>query len=493
MPAAIETFFEGLGAQGQRAALRAGSRCLSYAELRAAVDERTAQLAAYGARRVALALDNGIDWVVWDLALMASGLIAVPVPGFFSPAQQRHVLDDAGVDLLVGGGEALAHAAGFESLATGLWRREVAQPPQVPAGTAKITYTSGTTGQPKGVCLDAATLLTVAHSLWVASRDVAVERHLCVLPLATLLENVAGVYAPLMGGACVDLPPLAEVGLSGASGLDLRAFLACLGTHQPHSLILLPQLLLALVGAKAQSLPVPASLRFVAVGGGRVSPALLTQAQALGIPVFEGYGLSECASVVCLNTPSARRIGTVGQPLTHVQVRLADDGEVLVRGPRMLGYLGEPASADAWWPTGDLGHFDEAGFLVLHGRKKHMFITAYGRNVNPEWVEAELTQQPAIAQAWLHGEALPRNVALLVPRGPAVTDAALAAAVAGVNATLPDYARVHHWRRAPEPFTPANGLATPNGRLRRPALLARYGAMAEALAQTPDLQESPAP
>ncbi|WP_146069760.1 AMP-binding protein, partial [Arthrobacter sp. B0490] len=182
------------------------------------------------------------------------------------------------------------------------------------------------------------------------------------------------------------LRPLAEIGFSGAAGFELQRLLATLQASQPHSLILLPQLLLALVSAAEQGVPMPTSLRFIAVGGGRVAPQLLERAERLGLPVFEGYGLSECASVVCLNTPEARRIGTVGRPLAHVELRLADDGEVLVRGPHMLGYLGEPPPVGEWLPTGDLGHFED-GFLILHGRKKHQFVTAYGRNVNPEWVE----------------------------------------------------------------------------------------------------------
>ena len=300
-----------------------------------------------------------------------------------------------------------------------------------------------------------------------------VERHLCVLPLATLLENVGGVYAALLAGARIDLAPQAALGMTGASGFDVARFIRTLHEHQPHSLILLPQLLLALVTAAEQGIELPASLRFVAVGGGRVSPALLRRAEALGIPAFEGYGLSECASVVCVNTPGARRIGTVGRPLAHAAVRLAADGEVEVRGARMLGYLGEPAPASDWLPTGDLGHFDD-GFLVLHGRKKHQFVTAFGRNVNPEWVEAELTQQAPIAQAWVHGEALAANVAVIVPRRADCPAADVDAAIATANAALPDYARVQRWLRADAPFTPANGLLTANGRLRRAARAERY-------------------
>jgi len=336
-----------------------------------------------------------------------------------------------------------------------------------------LNYTSGTTGQPKGVCLDLATQLAVAGSLVEASASRDVQRHLCILPLATLLENIAGVYAPLLAGARVELMPMAQIGLTGASGFDLARFLEALQAVQPNSLILLPQLLLALVSAAERKLPVPGSLRFVAVGGGRVSAQLLERADALALPIFEGYGLSECASVVCLNTPEQRRIGSTGKPLGHLQVTLAADGEVLVKGARMLGYLGEPAPQGEWLSTGDLGHFEQ-GFLVLHGRKKHQFITAYGRNVNPEWVESELVQQLPIAQAWLHGEALPANVAVLVARFPNTPDAQLQAAVDAVNAGLPDYARVHHWLRADAPFSASNELATSNGRLRRAALFTHY-------------------
>ena len=473
MSPAVERLWRQLTAHGSRIALSDGERQWRYAELQHEVIARQAVLHHCRARRLAIALDNGPDWLLWDLAALFAGVVCVPLPGFFSPAQQRHVLDSAGVDTLVTSTPEAFAELGFVPGSDGLCRRPVAAPAALPAGTAKITYTSGTTGKPKGVCLSAEAMLAVAESLrgTLASRNI--ERHLCVLPLATLLENLAGNYTPLLLGARIELPPLAEVGLRGASQFELPVFLATLAHLRPNSLILLPQLLLGLVGAAESGLPLPDSLRFIAVGGGRVAPQLLERADAQGLPVFEGYGLSECASVVCLNTPEQRRIGTVGQPLAHAEVRLADDGEVLVRGACMLGYLGEPPLADDWLGTGDLGHW-ENGFLVLHGRKKHQFVTAFGRNVNPEWVEAELVQQLPIAQAWLYGEALAANVAVIVPRGGELADAELQAAIDQVNAGLPDYARVHHWLRAAQPFSEANGLATANGRLRRTALLPYY-------------------
>jgi len=480
MSPAVERFRQQLSAFAARPALTCGERRWSYAQLLDEVATRQALLQRSGVQRLAIALDNGPEWLFWDLAALFGGVVCVPLPGFFSPAQQRHVLDSSGVDSLVAGDPQAFAALGFAPDGDGLCRRPVAAPAALPVGTAKITYTSGTTGQPKGVCLSAEAMLTVARSIAQATASSTIERHLCVLPLAVLLENLAGNYTPLLLGASLEIPPLAEVGMRGASQFELPVFLASLARVRPNSLILLPQLLLALVVGAEQGLKLPDSLRFIAVGGGRVAPQLLERAEALGLPVFEGYGLSECCSVVCLNTPEQRRIGSVGRPLAHAEVRLADDGEVLVRGARLQGYLGEPAPADEWLPTGDLGHWDD-GFLVLHGRKKHQFVTAFGRNVNPEWVEAELVQQLPIAQAWLHGEALPANVAVLVPRRGEIGDAQLQAAVDQVNAGLPDYARVHHWLRAEQPFAEANGLATANGRLRRAALFQHYRSAIDAL------------
>lgn len=470
---AAKSFIEHINAHGSRIALSSGEQTVTYLKLLELVSERSERLRTLGAKRVALALDNGLDWILWDLAVLNAGLVCIPLPSFFSAAQQEHVLTSASVDCYIGKDADPIQALGFKPCAPDIALRQIGESCALHPGTCKITYTSGTTGNPKGVCLDIAAQLAVADSLYQASLPCNIEIHLCVLPLATLLENLAGVYAPLLAGARIELLPMAQIGLLGASQFELPRFLNAINTIRPNSLILLPQLLLALVTAAERGMPVPDSLRFIAVGGGRVSPQLLQRAEQLGLAVFEGYGLSECASVVCLNTPLAHKSGTTGIPLGHAEVRIGADHEVQVKGPHMLGYLGEPAIADEWLGTGDLGHFD-GDFLVLHGRKKNQFITAFGRNVNPEWVESELVQQLPIAQAWLYGEALPANIAVIVPRSPSIPDAELAEAINAVNLQLPDYAQVHHWIRSAEPFSASNQLATANGRLRRSALLSRY-------------------
>lgn len=470
-----------------RPALCDGHASLSRAELTRRVHELAGALRASGVRTLAILLDNGIDWVVADLAAASAGLPVIPLPPFFSAAQSLHVLQSAGVDGLIGGSAELAEAAGYQAtpglpgLEAPFYRRAGA-PVAVPAGTAKITFTSGTTGTPKGVCLSAANQLNVARSLVAATAGLGIRRHLCLLPLAVLLENIAGVYAPLLAGAQTIVPPLAEVGLSGSSGFEVATCLRALHHYQAESVILLPQMLHALIHALELGAPRPQQLRFIAVGGGKVAGSLLARADALGLPVFEGYGLSECASVVALNTPTARRAGSVGKPLPHVEVSVSD-GEIRVAGNRFLGYLGEAAASDdgAALATGDLGHVDADGFLVLDGRRKNLIITAFGRNLSPEWPEAELTAHPAIAQAAVFGEARPYCVAVIVPRRSELSDTELAGALASVNARLPDYAQIRTFVRAHETFSQHNGLLTANGRVRREAIAARYAAPLAAL------------
>lgn len=443
-----------------------------------------------GIDRVASRLDNGIHWLVLDLAVRELGGVHVPLPTFFSPEQIAHALASSSAHCVVTAGGAPAPPGSMGALGTldggmlAQWRTEAAAPVGLPAGTACVTYTSGTTGRPKGVCLSGDTLLTVASSLVQASSSIAPRRHLCLMPLSTLLENVAGLYATLLSDAQIALPSLAEIGYTGASGLDVPTLLRCLHRYQPESVILVPQLLLAVVMAAESGAPLPASLRYIAVGGGRVGPGLLARARALGLPVFEGYGLTECASVVCLNRPDASRDGSVGKALPHARVAVVD-GELQVEGARALGYLGSEPIPDGPIRTGDLGHVDADGFVHVTGRRKNVFITAFGRNVSPEWVESELLSHPDLAQAVVWGEAQADNVAVLVPRRADLDDAALARAVAQVNAGLPDYARVSRIVRAPAPFSASAGLLTSNGRPRRDAILSHFQAEVDASYRRP--------
>jgi acyl-CoA synthetase (AMP-forming)/AMP-acid ligase II len=282
-----------------------------------------------------------------------------------------------------------------------------------------------------------------------------------------LLENVGGVYAPLAAGMEFCVPPLGEVGMRGSSSFDPAACLAAIERWQADSLILLPQMLAALCAALEHGARPPRSLKFAAVGGAKVSAALILRARALGLPVYEGYGLSECASVIALNLPGADRPGSGGRPLAHAQVRILDH-EIQVN------------TSGEWHATGDLGRLDADGFLHIDGRRKHVLITSFGRNVSPEWPEAELLAGRAISQAAVFGEARARLCALVVPAAGA-SPAAVDAQVRAANERLPDYAQIGAWVRADAPFTPQNGFATANGRARREALWQAYGERLDAL------------
>jgi long-chain acyl-CoA synthetase len=468
-----------------RPALQDARGQLSYTELHAAVTATAAALKDSGIRNLGLLLDNGTAWVIMDLAALHAGVRVIPLPTFFSREQTGHIIRDAGLDALCTDTETAQAWPGFDRrpspvpgtvlLQTG----HAAAAGMFPEATAKVTFTSGTTGQPKGVCLDAKTMFSVAESIVTATAHVQIEKHLCLLPLSLLLENITGVYAPLLAGTTVILPSSHERGLLGSQQLDIRQLFTCLHTWQPHSLVLVPQMLKALTVATRQGIPVPESLCFVAVGGARVSPELLDQAREVGIPVFEGYGLSECASVVTLNLPGQDRAGAVGKPLPHARLRIADDGEIHVSGATLLGYANQPPTGDSWFATGDLGFIDADGFLHLTGRRRNAFITAYGRNVNPEWPESELSRFPEIIQAVVFGEERETNVAVIQPAMSGLPDAVINQCVTAANDLLPDYARIHNWLRADAAFSVENGLLTPSGKPRREAVWTYYRAQIE--------------
>ena len=462
-------------------ALGNGQRGLTRDQLAAEVAALAASLQTAGSRVLATLLDNGMPWVVADLAAEQAGVVHVPLPLFFTPDQTAHALQAAGVDTLL---TVAPLAARWPQAAREEWSvagepltalRLPAQGLAMPAGTAKLTFTSGTTGTPKGVCLGATGLHRVRDALVQALEPLDIRRHLCALPLAVLLENVAGVMAPLARGAECLVPPLAELGLKGSSSFDPAVFNAAVERHQPHSLILLPQMLRAWAGWLAgQGRAAPPGLRMVAVGGAAVGAPLLMAARRLGIPAHEGYGLSEGSSVQTLNLPGADRPGSAGRPLPHAQVRVGDRGEIEVTGGLMLGYLGQPPLQDAWWPTGDLGEIDADGFVHVRGRIKHVLITAFGRNVSPEWVETTLRSGRTIAQAVVLGDGQPSLSAVVWPVSDALPDAAIQAEIDAANASLPDYARVLRWVRAQAPFSADGGMATANGRPRRDAILALH-------------------
>ncbi len=432
---------------------------------------------------VGILADNSLEWIALDLATHQLGITLIPLPGFFTPTQWMHTIQSSGMQAIFVMREEHARNLGFIFKNDYLGALQLFERVSVLSSLSaqpnlnnvqKVTFTSGTTSEPKGVCLSSEQQWEVAHALKDSLQTLNIRKHLNVLPLSVLLENVAGVYTSLLMGSENICLPLHQVGLQGSSQFDATQCIEAIEHHEAESIILLPQMLQAIVSNCTPHDPRLQTLKFVAVGGSKTSPDLIQKAQHLGIPVYEGYGLSECGSVVSFNTPSTQKLGSVGKPLSNRSIRIGSDGEIQVHSKHSTHYLNELPSNDGWVETGDLGSLDEDGFLFIHGRKKNVLITSYGRNVSPEWPESLLMGMPTIAQAMVAGDGQPELCAVIVPSNALVSTQEIEDAVTQVNQSLPDYARIGHYILAKEAFTYSNGLATANGRPKREAILTQY-------------------
>jgi long-subunit acyl-CoA synthetase (AMP-forming) len=397
---------------GELLALSDAQGQLSRRELLAKVTAFAADLKGQP-QTIGICAPNGLGWVVAQLACAFAGKIVVPLPTFFSQAQLGHVVRDASIELILASEQTAGLAAQsgvpinvIDIHRTGDDLRDVID------GFGQIIYTSGSTGKPKGVRHQSGQIAWSVASLAVATGASASDSYLAVLPLPLLLETICSIFIPTSLGAYVHF----DTGLAERTGRgDVTGIAQAFGAYRPTTSVLVPQMLKHWV-AELQALgqTAPSSLRFVAVGGAPVPRQIANAAWRLGIPVHEGYGLSECCSVVAVNRPKERRPGTVGQPLSGLSVSI-DDGEIVVDGPSITdGYLGQGA-ANKPWRTGDLGEIDRDGFLTVHGRKDSLLVTAFGRNVSPEWIETMLLADPRIALCVVTGHGEAHLTSLLIP------------------------------------------------------------------------------
>lgn len=454
------------------------ARSYSYGDLARAAG---ALAAALGGRsetgtRVGLLCANSPEWVVADLALLACGVVEIPVPLAFTAVQAAGMLASADICIVdAAGRRRLEEWAGTKVLPFGCKvvfadvdellaadrLRARFDPQPLSDGVCKIVHTSGTTSQPKGVLIRRRGLDALLESLEQHVPAGTFERYLSLVPFSLLIEQVAGVYmVARAGGTIVLLPPSAPLlgTAAGAAGFALPHVRAA----RPSALVVPPVMVESFASALAEhrdaattaarctllfGRPTPA---FLACGGAPVAPEILASLEANGIAVYEGYGLSENSSVVAWNTPRERRIGSVGRPLAHVEVRLADDGELLVSSTSLFaGYTIDDPSAcavdnDGWLHTGDYARIDDDGYLHILGRKKNVIITSAGRNVSPEWTEAPYKTLDSVADAVVFGDGLNSLHGLFViDRAHSLSSAAAQIAELG-RAQLSEIERVHH-------------------------------------------------
>jgi long-chain acyl-CoA synthetase len=414
------------------------------------------------------------------------------------------------------------------------------------ADPACIIYTSGTGGAPRGVILSHGAILhNVEGAIDLLAADFGWDEEvfLSFLPLSHALEHTAGQFWPIGLGAQIHY----------AESLEKLA--ANIEEVRPSVLIVVPRLFELLRGRMLktiekqgrfaqfllnQALAIGARsrdgrprlldrpmdlliertlrpkirarfggrLKALVSGGAPLNPEVGLFFQSLGLTILQGYGLTETAPIVSCNRPSAGiRLNTVGPPFRNTEVRIVEDGEILVRGELLMqGYWRDEAKTsetvrNGWLHTGDVGHLDEAGRLVITDRKKDLIVLDKGDNVAPQRVEGMLTLQPEIAQAMVIGDRRPHLVALLVPdeewtsawckangkaNAPALRDdpdylRAISAAVDRVNSGLSVIEKVRRFVLADEPFTVENKQLTPSIKIRRHVLREVYGERLEGL------------
>jgi long-chain acyl-CoA synthetase len=444
-------------------------------------------------------------------------------------------------------------AAGTDNVSSSSeWLTEDAPPyrcqPGTPDSLATIVYTSGTTGRPKGVMLSHRNILFNIQSSLKVFDVFEHDLMLSFLPLSHAFERTVGYYLPMTTGTAVaynrSIPLLAEdllaiqptimisvprifervyakiMGkLATESPLKRRLFRLAVDVGWAHFLhrqgrapwrpsFLIRPLLDGLVGRKVRA-KMGGRMRFTVCGGAALSPDVARLFIGLGIPIVQGYGLTETAPVIAGNPLDNNEPASVGIPLPGIEVRMGDNDELLTRSPSvMLGYWNNPEATkkvidrDGWLHTGDKVTIAPSGHVRITGRLKEIIVLATGEKVPPNDMENAIALDELVDQVLVIGEGKPYLSALVVPNPEAFARVAQELHLGPVNeatccddkvrsifmqhvkqrtAAFPGYAQVRELAVVNEPWTPDNGLATPTLKLRRTKILARYNDITEKL------------
>lgn len=570
---------------GERPALswidrNAGWSTYTWAEARAKVMELAAALVSYGLRRhetVAIMAPNTPEHVLADQAVVHAGGLPFTVYGTSSPEQIEYLARHSGARFAIVQGQAeldrwqpvLSRSRVIERVVVidatccpdgdlfltyadllGRGHEVASRAPDVLARRLRqitaqdpvaLVYTSGTTGEPKGVVLTHYNVLYKAES-W--RRNAGVAAHpvsVSYLPYAHVAERVNGLYVPVhLAGHVYFCSSLAE-------------FPDVLAEVRPHSLTAVPGIWAKLrtrisdhlsdgstpgqVETVNQAMRIARNYLAASADGRTPAPSLVAEYQraeretlaplrriigldrclwcassaapadegvqhyfaGLGIRLSSVYGMTETTGGITVNRRDAFRVGTVGQAVTGCEVRTAEDGEIMVRGPLITpGYYGDPAASAAlfdergWARTGDLGAIDEDGYITLVGRKKDLIVTIGGENIAPRRIEELLEQHPAIAQAMACGDGRRYITALISVGSPEIfasnpeVVAQVADAVARANSRLARVQQIKKWRVVPGTWSVETGELTPTFKLKRRVVQERHAELIDEMyAETP--------
>ena len=515
--------------------------------------------------RVAVMLNNCIEWIVFDQAALSLGLVTVPLFNEDNVGNYTHILRDSGACLLLVGRRRqldklktalkelpdLSRIICLEAIDNGSDERVIAASDWLSGGAAEpgpdraeatdlatLIYTSGTTGRPKGVML---THSNIVNSILFTSRVVEIgERDSLVsfLPLAHVFERVVGYYMTMMIGAQVafarsivslmediqhhkptvllSVPRIYERVYNKLQSRFntplLRWFLrsaVTLGEIRNHAQSrgyrtvaagLAWSLFDKLLAAKVRGI-FGGRLKYAVSGGAPLSPEVARLFLAFGVPLYQGYGLTESAAAVSVNRPGSNRPESIGLPIAGIEVRIGEHDELLTRSPCVMrGYWGlddetrRAVDGQQWLHTGDMAREDEHGHLFITGRIKELIVMSNGEKVPPADIEMALQNEPLISQVMVHGEGRPFLVALVVPEAEALkqprqgsaplTDVRLAdeirkRAVKRLTG-FPAYARIRRVIVVTTAWGVDNGMLTPTMKMKRQRIAEAYADEIEA-------------
>jgi long-chain acyl-CoA synthetase len=518
--------------------------------------------------RVAIMSPNRVDWIVANLGVLGAGAVTVPLYPTQALDQLAHILDDsaaralfvdsaAALERLTAGGVRVPRAivfdgAGDDGLAA-LERRganaggePLHDEPVAATDLAVLIYTSGTTGIPTGVMLSHRNLVTTAIAAFSHVETILPggDAVVSVLPWAHIYEhlNLYGLFArrsiiyvchgpdelladllAVRPAAFFAVPRIFERVIAGmigkakaAGGVRARLVPWALNVGRDRMRALLlgrrtPMLEARYALARALVLrKVPPALgldniRFICSGSAPLHIDVALTFASAGITIYEGYGLTECSPVVCVNTPVHNRFGTVGLPIPGVEARVADDGELLVRGANVMSgyYHNEAATAaairDGWLATGDVASIDADGYIRITDRKNELFKTSGGKFIAPARVESALLRSPYFSQVVVLGSGRRHPVALVSPNWPLVRqelaipedvanpDASNLTAVRELvtreatahTADLAAFEQIRSCALLPRELTIADGELSPTLKVRRRVVEARYAPLLE--------------
>ena len=403
--------------------------------------------------------NNGLQWAIAECGISATENTFIPLPRFFSDEQLQGIIEDSECDLIY------TDSNNYDRISKLFSNTKLFLNGSIPFQLSdqeihhtRIIYTSGTTGTPKGVIQTCKQMNLVTDALVQHFNINCNDKYFSLLPSSTLLEQIASIHCILQGSACTVFKPEISNEI-----FNLKSnFVEEIAKHKINLLCLTPALLDVFMKSYQQSEQLfTYPFKAITVGGSKAPVSILEKAKDLKLPIVEGYGLSECCSVVSVNHPSTNKTGSVGRVLPGMEV-IIKDSEVLVKSHSLMkGYKHKEPFQDEYYHTGDLGEIDDEGYLSILGRKDDVIALKNGRNINPSWIESLVSKNLNLIDVYAFNNANNEfSLALRIPEHMSSINIK-----SQIDTFVPEYARPERVYAIQPDFITKNTLMNSSGKI----------------------------